>query len=107
MGSGAGGVRYVAGSSRVPRSSSAPDDRRRSPCVASLPGGDGCPDDRDRVSRSVRSLTSMSTTGDRSVGQPDISAIGGLGAPPEDRQGYIDWQVWVRQSVAAIAPGER
>jgi pimeloyl-ACP methyl ester carboxylesterase len=42
----------------------------------------------------VRSLTSMmSTTGDRSVGQPDFSALGGLGAPPEDRQGYIDWQV--------------
>jgi pimeloyl-ACP methyl ester carboxylesterase len=42
----------------------------------------------------VRSLTSMmSTTGDRAVGQPDLAAIAGLGAPPEDRQGYIGWQV--------------
>jgi pimeloyl-ACP methyl ester carboxylesterase len=42
----------------------------------------------------VQSLTSMmSTTGDRGVGQPDFSAIAGLGAPPEDRQGFIDWQV--------------
>jgi pimeloyl-ACP methyl ester carboxylesterase len=42
----------------------------------------------------VRSLTSMmSTTGDRRVGQPHLTAIGGLGAPPEDRQGFIDWQV--------------
>lgn len=42
----------------------------------------------------VRSLTSMSsTTGDPTVGQPDFSAIGGLGGPPHDRQGYIDWHV--------------
>jgi len=42
----------------------------------------------------VRSLTSMmSTTGDRGVGQPNLTAISGLGAPPEDRQGFIDWQV--------------
>jgi pimeloyl-ACP methyl ester carboxylesterase len=43
----------------------------------------------------VRSLTSMmSTTGDRSVGQPDYAALAGLGAPPsDDRQGFIDWQV--------------
>ena len=42
----------------------------------------------------VRSLTSMmSTTGDRTVGQPDFTVIGGLGAPPPDRQGFIDWQV--------------
>jgi pimeloyl-ACP methyl ester carboxylesterase len=42
----------------------------------------------------VRSLTSMmATTGDPSVGQADFSAIGGLGAPPTDRQGYVDWQV--------------
>ena len=51
----------------------------------------------------VRSLTSMmSTTGDRDVGQPDFAAIGGLGAPPEDRQGFIDWQV--RAFRAARAP---
>jgi len=42
----------------------------------------------------VRSLTSMmSTTGNRSVGQPDYSAFANLGAPPDDRQGFIDWQV--------------
>lgn len=42
----------------------------------------------------VRSLTSMmSTTGDRNVGQPDFKALAPLGAPPQDRQGYIDWQV--------------
>jgi pimeloyl-ACP methyl ester carboxylesterase len=36
----------------------------------------------------------MSTTGDRSVGQPDYSALANLGAPPsDDRQGFIDWQV--------------
>jgi pimeloyl-ACP methyl ester carboxylesterase len=42
----------------------------------------------------VRSLTSMmSTTGDRRVGQPDFTVISGLGAPPADRQGFINWQV--------------
>jgi pimeloyl-ACP methyl ester carboxylesterase len=42
----------------------------------------------------IRSLTSMmSTTGDRRVGQANFAAIGPLGAPPEDRRGYIDWQV--------------
>ncbi len=42
----------------------------------------------------VRSLTSMmSTTGNRSAGQPNLAAIAGLGAPPDDRQGFIDWQV--------------
>jgi pimeloyl-ACP methyl ester carboxylesterase len=35
----------------------------------------------------------MSTTGNRSVGQPDFAALAHLGAPPNDRQGYIDWQV--------------
>jgi pimeloyl-ACP methyl ester carboxylesterase len=42
----------------------------------------------------VRSLTSMmSTTGDRAVGQADVAALAGLGAPPEDRAGFVDWQV--------------
>lgn len=42
----------------------------------------------------VRSLTSMmSTTGDRGVGQADLAALAGLGAPPGDRPGFIDWQV--------------
>jgi pimeloyl-ACP methyl ester carboxylesterase len=53
----------------------------------------------------VRSLTSiMSTTGDRSVGQPDYKALSHLGAPPrDDRQGYIEWQV---RSLKAIgSPG--
>jgi pimeloyl-ACP methyl ester carboxylesterase len=50
----------------------------------------------------VRSLTSMmSTTGDRNVGLPDFSAIGGLGAPPQDRQGYIDWVVRCFQVVGS------
>lgn len=43
----------------------------------------------------VRSLTSMmSTTGDRTIGQPDYAVLAKLGAPPsDDRQGYIEWQV--------------
>ncbi|GAA0424522.1 alpha/beta hydrolase [Streptomyces luteireticuli] len=42
----------------------------------------------------VRSLTSMmSTTGDLGVGQPDFAVLAGVGSPPEDRQGYIDWYV--------------
>jgi pimeloyl-ACP methyl ester carboxylesterase len=42
----------------------------------------------------ARSLTSiMSTTGDPAVGQADFAAIGGLGGPPEDRPGFVDWQV--------------
>jgi pimeloyl-ACP methyl ester carboxylesterase len=42
----------------------------------------------------VRSLTSMmSTTGDGSVGQADLAGLAGLGAPPDDRPGFIDWQV--------------
>ena len=50
----------------------------------------------------VRSLTSMmSTTGDRAVGQPDFSAIGPLGAPPRDRQGFIDWQVRAIRAVGS------
>jgi len=56
---------------------------RRPTCSASL-----------KQLKSPASLTSMmSTTGDRSVGQPNLAAIGGLGAPPDDRQGFIDWQV--------------
>jgi pimeloyl-ACP methyl ester carboxylesterase len=52
----------------------------------------------------VRSLTSMmSTTGNRAVGQPDFKALAPLGAPPNDRQGYIEWQV---RSLKAIgSPG--
>ena len=53
----------------------------------------------------VRSLTSMmSTTGDRSVGQPDYAALAHLGAPPvNNRQGSIEWQV---KSLKAIgSPG--
>ena len=42
----------------------------------------------------VRSLTSIfSTTGDRSVGQADFSALASIGGPPQDRQGFIEWQV--------------
>ncbi|MFI6604699.1 alpha/beta fold hydrolase [Nonomuraea sp. NPDC050536] len=50
----------------------------------------------------VRSLTSMSsTTGDPAVGRPDFAAIGPLGAPPEDRQGYVAWQVRVLRAVGS------
>lgn len=42
----------------------------------------------------VESLTSiMSTTGDRQVGQANFARLAGLGASPQDRQGFIDWQV--------------
>jgi pimeloyl-ACP methyl ester carboxylesterase len=42
----------------------------------------------------ARSLTSiMSTTGDRAVGLPNLAVLAGLGAPPQDRQGFIDWRV--------------
>jgi pimeloyl-ACP methyl ester carboxylesterase len=45
-------------------------------------------------SERVRSLTSMmSTTGNLSVGLPDWAALAPLGAPPVDRQGFIEWQV--------------
>jgi len=50
----------------------------------------------------VRSLTSMfSTTGDRAVGQADVAALGPVGAPPEDRQGYIAWQVRAMRAVGS------
>jgi pimeloyl-ACP methyl ester carboxylesterase len=42
----------------------------------------------------VRSLTSMmSTTGDAGVGPAHLAALAGLGAPPADRAGFVDWQV--------------
>jgi pimeloyl-ACP methyl ester carboxylesterase len=43
----------------------------------------------------------MSTTGDPKVGRADFGAIGGLGAPPEDRQGYVDWQVRALRAVGS------
>jgi pimeloyl-ACP methyl ester carboxylesterase len=50
----------------------------------------------------VRSLTSMmSTTGDLTVGQPDFTALGGVGAPPQDRQGFIDWRVRALRAVGS------
>lgn len=50
----------------------------------------------------VRSLTSMSsTTGDPAVGRPDFASIGPLGAQPEDRQGYVEWQVRVLRAVGS------
>lgn len=52
----------------------------------------------------VRSLTSMmSTTGARDVGQARPEAFAGLGAPPDDRAGFIDWQV--RSLRAVGSPG--
>jgi pimeloyl-ACP methyl ester carboxylesterase len=50
----------------------------------------------------VRSLTSMmSTTGDPAVGQPDFTALAGVGAPPGDRRGFIDWQVRALRAVGS------
>ena len=51
----------------------------------------------------VRSLTSMmSTTGDKSVGQPDFASLGHIGAPPQDdRQGFIAWQVQALKAVGS------
>src|SRR5829696_7291769 len=47
-------------------------------------------------------LTSMfSTTGDRAVGQADFAALGSVGAPPQDRRGYIDWQVRAMRAVGS------
>lgn len=52
----------------------------------------------------VRSLTSMmSSTGNPRVGQADFSAFAGLGAPPNERQGFIDWQVRALRAVASPA----
>lgn len=50
----------------------------------------------------IRSLTSMlSTTGDHSVGQADFAALSSIGEPPEDRQGYVDWQVRAMRTVGS------
>ena len=50
----------------------------------------------------VRSLTSMmSTTGAPGVGQADFTAIPPMGAPPEDRQGFIDWQVRALRAIGS------
>jgi pimeloyl-ACP methyl ester carboxylesterase len=50
----------------------------------------------------VRSLTSMmSTTGDLAVGQADFTAIGPLGAPPADRQSFVEWQVSALRAVGS------
>ncbi|AZQ69987.1 MULTISPECIES: alpha/beta fold hydrolase [Streptomyces] len=50
----------------------------------------------------IRSLTSMmSTTGDRAVGQPDFTVLAGLGAPPEDRQSFIGWQVRAMRAIGS------
>lgn len=50
----------------------------------------------------IRSLTSMfSTTGDPAVGRTDHTALAPLGAPPEDRHGYVDWQVRAMRTVGS------
>lgn len=52
----------------------------------------------------VRSLTSMmSSTGNSRVGQADFSAFAGLGAAPDERQGFIEWQVRALRVVASPA----
>jgi pimeloyl-ACP methyl ester carboxylesterase len=50
----------------------------------------------------IRSLTSMmSTTGNPSVGQPDWKALAHLGLSPDDRQGFIEWQVRAFKAVGS------
>ncbi|CAO5237679.1 alpha/beta fold hydrolase [Frankia sp. AgKG'84/4] len=50
----------------------------------------------------VRSLTSMmSSTGDSSVGTANPLVVGGLGSPPEDRAGFVDWQVRAMRAVGS------
>ena len=52
----------------------------------------------------VRSLTSiMSSTGNARVGQADFSAFAGLGPPPSERDGFIEWQVRALRAVASPA----
>nr|WP_295930604.1 alpha/beta hydrolase [uncultured Dyadobacter sp.] len=53
----------------------------------------------------VLSLTSiMSTTGNRSVGQPDYAALATVGTPPtDDRQAAIGWQVRSLRLIGATA----
>ena len=52
----------------------------------------------------VRSLTSMmSTTGNTTVGQADLGRFARLGPPPNERQGFIDWQVRALRAVASPA----
>lgn len=52
----------------------------------------------------VRSLTSMmSTTGEPGVGEADFSVFAELGAPPQDRAAFVDWQV--RALRLAASPG--
>ncbi|MFE6857059.1 alpha/beta fold hydrolase [Nocardia sp. NPDC057668] len=52
----------------------------------------------------VRSLTTiMSTTGNPEVGRTSPGAFGDAGPQPDDRAGYIDWQV--RSARASASPG--
>jgi pimeloyl-ACP methyl ester carboxylesterase len=52
----------------------------------------------------VRSLTSMmSTTGEPGVGEADFSLFAGLGPPPADREGFVDW--YVRSKRITASPG--
>ncbi len=52
----------------------------------------------------VRSLTSMmSTTGQPGVGEADFTMFADLGAPPQDRAPFIDWQVRALRLAASPA----
>ncbi|MGW3288693.1 alpha/beta fold hydrolase [Streptomyces sp. NPDC001002] len=52
----------------------------------------------------VRSLTSMmSTTGEPGVGEADFTVFAELGAPPQDREAFVEWQV--RALRLAASPG--
>jgi len=54
----------------------------------------------------TRSLTSMmSTTGERGVGEADFSLFAELGAPPQDREAFIEWQVRALRLAASPSPG--
>ncbi|HEX6538722.1 MAG TPA: alpha/beta hydrolase [Candidatus Dormibacteraeota bacterium] len=52
----------------------------------------------------VRSLTSMmSSTGNPAVGQADVRLLSALGAPPKEREAFIEWQVRAVHAVASPA----
>ncbi|WP_043662913.1 alpha/beta fold hydrolase [Streptomyces xylophagus] len=52
----------------------------------------------------TRSLTSMmSTTGEPGVGEADFTVFSDLGAPPRDRDAFVDWQVRALRLAASPA----
>jgi len=52
--------------------------------------------------KKVRSLTSMmSTTGNQAVGNPDWTALASVGAPPTEKEAFIEWQVRAFKAVGS------